>query len=85
MKEADGREALGKKAVVKEASGEVWEGQAFGEGIGTPKGAEGCMVRQGRRQARAMTLKRDEWQQVAPTRQQQSAASSKQEAASSKQ
>ena len=84
-KKADGREALGEKAVVKEASGGVWEGQAFGKGIGEPKGAEGCMMRQERRHARAMTLAMDLWQQLTPTIQQQSAASSKQQAVSSEQ
>ena len=74
-KKADGkkaaeREALGKKAIVKKASGEVWEEQAFGKGIGKPKGVEGYMVRQGRRQARAMTLARGVWQQAAPTKHQ---------------
>ena len=77
-KKADGRDALGKKAIVKEASGGVWEGQAFGKGLGESKGADGCMMRQERRQARAMTLARDLWQQLAPTIQQQSAANSEQ-------
>ena len=76
-----GKKAEGKKAVGMEAPGKkaVREEQAFGTGIAKPKGGEGGVGRgrQERRQAMAMTLARGVWQQVAPTRQQQTAANSR--------
>ena len=72
---ADGKTAIGKEALGNNA---VWEQQAFGKGIAKPKGGEGDVGRQARRQARAMPLARGVWQQAAPTRQQPTAASSRQ-------
>ena len=69
-KKADGKNTVGEEALGKKA---VWEEQAFGKGVAKPKGGEGCVGRQGRRQARAMTLARGVWQQAAPTRQQRTA------------
>ena len=84
-----GRTQFGEKAERKTAFGKdapgktaVWEGQAFGKGIAQPKGGEGGVGRQERRQAsRVAASSTDE---TAADSSEQQVVSSKQQAVSSK-